>query len=51
MAAVAAMEWNGVPIDTWMLGELRANWERIKGELVERIDTGGVFVWEAGTPS
>jgi hypothetical protein len=39
MAAVAAMEWNGVPIDTANLEALRTNWEALKGQLVERIDT------------
>jgi hypothetical protein len=27
MAAVAAMEWNGVPIDVATLEPLRANWK------------------------
>lgn len=44
MAAVAAMEWNGTPIDLPALEGLRVNWDRIKEELVERIDTFGVFV-------
>jgi hypothetical protein len=44
MAAVATMEWNGVPIDTPTLGSLRTNWEAVKGRLVERIDADfGVF--------
>jgi hypothetical protein len=38
MAAVAAMERNGVPIDTEMLDRLRSNWGQIKAELVAAID-------------
>ena len=38
MATAAAMEWNGVPIDVPTLEALRANWDAIKGQLVERID-------------
>ena len=45
MAAVAAMEWNGVPIDTPTLDALRENWTAIKGRLVEQIDADyGVYV-------
>ena len=45
MAAVAAMEWNGIPIDVANLERLRGNWEGLKGQLVERIDsTYGVYV-------
>ncbi len=45
MAAVARMEWNGVPIDTDNLDRLRGNWDRIKSRLVREIDRGyGVFV-------
>lgn len=39
MAAVAAMEWNGVPIDVAIMNALRAHWEALKGQLVEQIDT------------
>jgi hypothetical protein len=45
MAAVAAMEWNGVPIDTPTLDALREKWAAIKGRLVEQIDADyGVYV-------
>ncbi len=44
MAAVAAMEHTGVPIDVATLARLRGGWDAIKGELVRRIDAGyGVF--------
>jgi hypothetical protein len=39
LAAVAAMEWNGVPIDVATLDTLRGNWEAVKGRLVGRIDS------------
>ena len=38
MAAVARMEWTGVPIDTAMLERLRAGWDAIKGRLVAEVD-------------
>ncbi|MFH1269022.1 MAG: hypothetical protein ABIK89_25125 [Planctomycetota bacterium] len=38
MVAVAAMEWNGVPVDVVTLDTLRATWGAVKGRLVERID-------------
>ena len=45
MAAVASMEWNGVPIDVAHLDALRRNWEDLKGRLVQRIDADyGVYV-------
>ena len=45
MAAAARMEWNGVPIDTDTLGQLRSNWERIKGRLIAAVDRDyGAFV-------
>jgi DNA polymerase I len=44
MAAVAAMEHAGVPIDVVALERLRRYWEDIQGELIARIDTDyGVF--------
>ena len=44
MAAVAQMEWNGVPIDMDALTTLRANWEVIQEKLIQRIDLAyGVF--------
>ncbi len=45
MAAVAAMEHNGTPIDVETLDALRANWGRLKGRLTRAIDSDyGVFV-------
>jgi DNA polymerase I len=38
MAAVAAMEWNGVPINRDWLHALRENWEPIQDRLILRID-------------
>jgi hypothetical protein len=38
MAAVAAMEYTGVPIDTDMLACLRANWTAIQDRLIAAID-------------
>jgi DNA polymerase I len=44
MAAVAAMEHVGVPIDVTGLQRLRRHWEDIQGELIARIDTDyGLF--------
>lgn len=44
MAAAAAMEFAGVPIDTAMLQLLRDNWDRIKDDLIGAIDADfGVF--------
>ncbi len=44
MAAVAAMEHAGVPIDVPALARLREGWDAIKRELVRRVDAGyGVF--------
>jgi DNA polymerase-1 len=44
MAAAAAMEHAGVPIDIVGLERLRRHWEDIQGELIARIDTDyGVF--------
>jgi DNA polymerase family A len=44
MAAVARMEWAGVPIDTETLGRLRDHWEGIKEGLIARVDADyGVF--------
>jgi hypothetical protein len=43
-AAVARMEWAGVPIDVGALARLRAGWDDIKGRLVSAIDGRyGVF--------
>src|SRR6516165_1502183 len=38
MAAVAAIEHNGVPIDVAALHRLRAHWDDIRGELIRAID-------------
>jgi DNA polymerase I len=44
MKAAAAIEWNGVPIDTVTLALLRKHWVGIQDELIAEIDRGyGVF--------
>ena len=44
MAAVARMEYAGVPIDVEILRQLRDNWEAIKVLLIEQVDRDfGVF--------
>jgi len=44
MAAVASMEWNGVPIDTDTLHHLNLNWESLQLGLIEEIDQAyGVY--------
>jgi hypothetical protein len=44
MAAVARMEFNGVPIDADTLALLRSRWEQVQGRLIEKIDAGfGVY--------
>lgn len=44
MKAAAAMEWNGVPIDTDTLALLRAKWTAIQDQLIADIDADyGVF--------
>jgi hypothetical protein len=44
MAAVARMEWTGVPIDTETLSRLRDHWEGIKDGLIARVDADyGVY--------
>ena len=44
MAAVARMEYSGVPIDTDSLGLLRRNWDAIKDRLIADVDQDyGVF--------
>ena len=44
MKAAAAIEWNGVPIDTVTLALLRKHWAGIQDELIAEIDRGyGVF--------
>lgn len=45
MAAAARMEWNGIPLDTETLAELREHWDTIKSRLVVAVDQDfGVFV-------
>jgi DNA polymerase I len=44
MAAAAAMEWHGTPIDVPTLALLREDWERIQDDLIAEIDSAyGVF--------
>jgi DNA polymerase-1 len=44
MKAAAAMEWNGVPIDSVTLALLRAHWVGIQDDLIRDIDANyGVF--------
>ncbi len=44
MAAVARMEWNGVPVDVTSLRALELNWENIKEDLVAAVDENyGVY--------
>jgi hypothetical protein len=45
MAAAARIEWRGVPIDSAALALLRSNWDRIKANLINVVNTHcGVFV-------
>jgi DNA polymerase I len=45
MAAIARMEWNGVPIDKDIFQALRDNWDRLPGPLILAVDRDfGVFV-------
>ena len=48
MAAAAAMEHNGVPIDVDMLGQLREHWTGIQDELIADIDMGAAIVSSTG---
>lgn len=44
MAAAARVEWQGVPIDTAVLEQLRRRWEEIKDALIAEVDRDfGVF--------
>jgi ferredoxin len=44
MVAVAAMEWNGIPIDVPTLEHLRKHWPDIQDDLIAEIDKDyGVF--------
>jgi DNA polymerase family A len=51
LSAVAHMEWTGVPLDTEMLTELRAQWAPIRRQLAREVNrTCGVFVPEGQAP-
>ena len=43
MAAVAAMEWTGVPIDVQMLELFREYWTDIQDDLIRAVDVHGIF--------
>ena len=44
MAALARIEWNGIPIDTHALSVLRMRWTHIQDELIASIDAGrGIY--------
>jgi DNA polymerase-1 len=43
MAAAAAMEWNGVPIDTPTLQLFREHWTDIQDDLIRAIDEHGIY--------
>src|SRR5262249_43127172 len=44
MAAAARMEWTGVPIDVETLDHLRENWDGMKSQLIEAVDSRyGIF--------
>src|SRR6478672_3283506 len=44
MAAAAAMEWNGTPIDATILSRLQRHWTDIQDDLITEIDSNfGVF--------
>jgi hypothetical protein len=52
MAAVASMEAHGVPVDVASLEALQNHWGRIKGQLIERIDSAyGVYVASGPAPA
>lgn len=38
MAAVAKMEWNGIPVDAPLCNRIKASWEDIQSQLIEDID-------------
>jgi len=48
MAAVARVEWNGIPIDTPLLAKLRESWESIRHQLIREIDAD-YHVYEDGS--
>ena len=43
MKYVAEIEYNGVPIDIYLLKELQENWEKIKLKLIKNIDEFGIY--------
>ena len=50
MAAAAAMEHNGAPIDVDMLGQLQEHWTGIQDALIADIDVGcGYHVYDGRT--
>jgi len=48
MAAVARVEWNGVPIDMPLLTKLRESWDSIRNSLISEIDRD-FHVYEDGS--
>lgn len=44
MTTVAGMERNGIPVDVELLDRLNANWDAIKGRLIDALDEHGL--WE-----
>jgi DNA polymerase I-like protein with 3'-5' exonuclease and polymerase domains len=47
-AAVAAMEWRGVPVDADLLDRMRARWSDIRKDLIDKVDSAfGVFEGES----
>ncbi len=43
MAAAAAMEWNGTPIDVPTLKLLREHWSNLQDDLIRAIDVYGIY--------
>jgi DNA polymerase-1 len=43
MAAAAAMEHNGTPIDVPLLQHLHRNWTDMKDDLIRAIDVHGIY--------
>lgn len=44
LAAVARMEWYGVPIDTGSLDQIRVHWEVLKANIIKTVDADyGIF--------
>jgi hypothetical protein len=51
MAAVARMEWNGVPVDAGTLARLRAHWTEVKGRLIAAVDRDYKVFVPTGQPT